>query len=122
MKQDNGNHAHTPGPWTIVSVNDPARFNLQFAIAQKRSAGLRIAEICRYDDAGLADAALISAAPETAQERDRLKAINAELVKALEAAVRPFDEPARNPSGNPVGEPSWCAQARAALAKTHDSQ
>ena len=45
-----------------------------------------------------------------------------ELVEALEAAIAPFSEPARNPSGNPVGEPSWCAKARAALAKVNQPE
>ena len=53
--------------------------------------------------AGEANARLIAAAPD--------------MLEALVAALAPFNEPTRNPSGNPVGEPSWCAKARAALAK-----
>ena len=49
-------------------------------------------------------------------ERDRLKALNVALVAPLEAALAPFNEATRNPGGSPVGEPSWCSKARAAIA------
>ena len=40
-----------------------------------------------------ANAALIAAAPETAAERDKLKAINAELLEALEFALKALYAP-----------------------------
>ena len=53
----------------------------------------------------------------TIAERDRLKALNAELMAVLQNALMPFRESVRNPSGTMVGEPEWCAEARAVLAK-----
>ena len=47
----------------------------------------------------------------------KLEAINAELMAALNNALVPFNEATRNPSGSQVGGPSWCKQARAAIAK-----
>ena len=44
-----------------------------------------------------------------------------ELVEALKTAVTPFNEATRNPDGHPVGEPLWCAEARAVLAKVEAS-
>ena len=94
---------HTPGPWTLNEagkISGPRGDTVAFA----------------YD----ADAILIAAAPETAAERDRLKASNADLLEALEnitsAAI-----------GMPASHDNLCqstldatviaAQAHAAIAK-----
>ena len=55
-----------------------------------------------------------------AEECERLKGINDELVAVLQTALMPFRESVRNPSGTMVGEPEWCAEARAALAKARE--
>ena len=40
-----------------------------------------------------------------------------ELVEILKIALEPSGEVTRNPSGNSVGEPVWCATARLVLEK-----
>lgn len=71
---------HTPGPFH-VGANQPTRV---FAVN-----GQIIAD-CDKDHIGIpifeANARLFAAAPETASERDRLKAINAELLVAVNTA------------------------------------
>ena len=62
--------------------------------------------------AALAKARLIAAAPKTAQERDRLKALNAELVEALEAIA--------NHELDITGAADMAKMARAALVKARE--
>ena len=95
MKQDN--QIATPGPWAVLH-NWPHRIvmaadrNLACgASIHAYDYGTRYArQIALVSDAHNMpgnlepNARIIASAPETAQERDRLKAINAELVKALE--------------------------------------
>ncbi len=50
------------------------------------------------------------------------RAVNADLLAALENAIEPFNQPTRNPGGMPVGEPEWCSKARAAIAKARGPQ
>ena len=83
---------HTPGPWRIGQLgltNDGASFILSdhadMSICTvtcqtpfKRGNGWRTE--CETREA---NARLIAAAPETAAERDRLKALNAELLEVL---------------------------------------
>lgn len=81
---------HTPGPWVLKRRAKPFH-----GVANIRdSAGRRICSFTAHrNHAGYcnaeheANARLIAAAPETAAERDRLKAINAELLEACKAVV-----------------------------------
>ena len=64
---------HTPGPWRVTwSGSEPAGHFLLHQAKDGVDASTRDAT-----------ARLIAAAPETAAERDTLKAINAELLAAL---------------------------------------
>ena len=84
MKQhdENGNHGpHTPGPWQATRVNGG------ITIGSKGERVAWLADIHGAHKRQEAHARLIAAAPETAQERDRLRAVNAELVEALEILV-----------------------------------
>ena len=95
---------HTPGPWKAVIRHDA----LDVVVAPD---GISVCTIDRNRrDESAADAALIAAAPETAAERDRLKATNAELVKALEGLMGMGGPPWTRKELNVVGA------ARAALA------
>lgn len=71
---------HTPGPWRIGSTFDDASIEIC-------DDAQMLAQVWSGEDADqrLANARLIAAAPETAAERDRLKAINAELLAAMKA-------------------------------------
>ena len=70
---------HTPGPWYTSAKDD----RYQSIICQETN-GKTIAVTYTGNDA---DARLIAAAPDTAAERDRLLAVNAELVAALEGLL-----------------------------------
>ena len=86
---------HTPGPW-VATGQDIVSSALLETLGSGRTVRLRIANA---KDAGgalsletvKANAALIAAAPETAAERDRLAATNAELLEALKGIERMFD-------------------------------
>jgi hypothetical protein len=62
-----------------------------------------------------ANAYFIAAAPATAAERDRLREVNAELVRTLEALLHET-ELAGNANADDYGWPTVVPQARAALA------
>lgn len=62
----------------------------------------------------IADAELIAAAPETAAERDRLKAINAALLAALEETL--YAHAGCDYNG------CWCDQARAAIRRARGEE
>ena len=111
----------TPGPYHISkSSNGP--------IAVQSSSNEVIARCFGINKS--ANARLIAAAPETAAERDRLKAINAELLEALsqmlarsECAVSTAREYAKN-WWNSDADNAWADEqeffnnlARAAIAK-----
>lgn len=75
--------AHTPGPWELAPCGD---------ILGNRSTATDNGLVCtmcidRRDDEGAANADLIAAAPDTAAERDRLRAVNADLLAALSCIV-----------------------------------
>ena len=82
---------HTPGPWEADTLRVWAgtKANLVYIASLKfvSDTGLPDSDTGLPDDESLANAALIAAAPDTAAERDRLKAQNAELVRILEAAL-----------------------------------
>ena len=104
MKQDEGNHAaHTPGPWVWRAQHDS---EANARIAQGGGGGIASVSKAYPLDEWTANANLIAAAPVTAQERDRLKAINAGLVEALEFCATPATSGVRK-----------MERARAALAK-----
>jgi len=117
-------YAHTPGPWEIKWIGG----GKQSPIIPTNAPGSELFEpiaIVPHDDYtehGLpeirANAALIAAAPETAAERDKLREINAELLKALANILYAHDT---GNNGAAMGEASLCFQyaeaARAAIAK-----
>ena len=74
---------HTPGKWEVFSTETGAGRVLKHQVRANAD--------CAFGEDSFtvtlrneADARLIAAAPETAAERDRLKAVNAELLAALE--------------------------------------
>ena len=82
---------HTPGPWTfrraITSTDGGFDYGIDAIVKGKKR---YIAEAFEVVGNGvkvdaLANARLIAAAPETAAERDRLKAVNAAMLAALKA-------------------------------------
>lgn len=79
---------HTPGPWEADTLRVWAgtEANLVYIASLKF-----VSDTGLPDDEAWANAALIAAAPDTAAERDRLKAQNAELVRILEAALERMD-------------------------------
>ena len=104
--------AHTPG------YTEPAARPLR-AIAGKASWGLyddhgrRIATISNKIANQEAYAVALAAAPETAAERDRLKAVNADLIALMEEATQPGGLGAYEF----LGPDGWKARARAAIAR-----
>ena len=73
---------HSPEPW---DVDVPPEGGVVVCDAD----GAVLLRFEDYDEAVLdEDALLVAAAPKTAAERDRLKALNAELLKALKAVDR----------------------------------
>ena len=81
---------HTPGPWEIIPHG--AGETADMTIREDKTSGQYVALVQVFGDSDFApraraNAALIAAAPETAAERDRLRAENAELRGALEAVA-----------------------------------
>lgn len=115
--------AHTPGPWRLdfekhysgAEGFSTAKNKVQsLAIYGGRKCLCAVISAWRAPDPqSLADARLIAAAPETAAERDRLKAVNAELLAALQAMTEELAALAE--SG--YAYPHLIARARAAIAK-----
>ena len=75
---------HTPGPWQEGRSGN----NRVYGPDKQGSRSGLIAVVYK----GRANARLIAAAPETAAERDRLKAINAELVLFAQQAETVFKD------------------------------
>jgi hypothetical protein len=73
------NTGHTPGPWHVSLPT----FSLH---AIRDAKGRIVADVgfCETLERNDANAKFIAAAPATATERDKLKALNAELVAALQ--------------------------------------
>lgn len=107
---------HTPGPWR------KAESGKEWAIVQERNS-LVICSVhnnrCVAEDTNEANAALIAAAPDTAAERDDLKAVNAELIEMLERFDREFMDLAESQFANTVHNdpPETIVHARAVIAK-----
>ena len=76
---------HTPGPWyaTTLTHDGETYSHVQSASINEDN---YVARVDVMDEQGEANAALISAAPETAAERDRLRQINEVMVEALREA------------------------------------
>ncbi|KKL63496.1 hypothetical protein LCGC14_2174520 [marine sediment metagenome] len=74
----------THTPWTVESCRDtlPGSIEGSRVFADNAPEGDKLIAQC-YGSRAIEYAQLIAAAPETAAERDRLKAINAELVTGL---------------------------------------
>ena len=75
----------TPGPWAVCEEppNDSWYKGITIFCPAERT---RVADAAVLNPRHIEDARQIAAAPETAAERDRLKASNAELVAALDLA------------------------------------
>lgn len=109
---------HTPGPWTIVEVGPDEHLSVihdccESAGCEAEGGITEIADIYYQGGDGSMEAAnarLIAAAP--AAERDRLKAINAELLGALEELECRFSQYFTGGS-----EDGAISIARAAIAK-----
>lgn len=69
---------HTPGKWHLVKCRSLAHLH--------NDVGALVASLRYQSDLEQANAALIAQAPDLLTERDRLAAINADLVAALEDA------------------------------------
>ena len=102
---------HTPGPW----INDAPG-----CVAKHWPEGGKATVcICPAGAEGEANARLIAAAPETAAERDQLRALNADMLAALREYDAYMSRFYRDTDGGPMSEPnraSWKA-ARAAIAR-----
>lgn len=74
---------HTPGPWRSIPTGMvPNEWNIIHEWMSADGCPVR-GHVARAYGNDEANARLIAAAPETAAERDSLKAINAELLEAL---------------------------------------
>jgi hypothetical protein len=87
---------HTPGQWSYCEdETSPGYFlvksgNTNICIMQQKNSDMGMKTDPTRKQC-IANARLIAAAPETAAERDRLKAINAELLVALELLIKSHD-------------------------------
>jgi hypothetical protein len=72
---------HTPGPWVVVAGNQRRAVRVC-----AKSETISVATVHSLTDQD-ANARLIAAAPETAAERDQLRALNADMLAALRALV-----------------------------------
>ena len=103
MKQDNGNHAATPGPWDYIEMLSRAEYT-------KTGTPTFEAIECQH--------ALC--------ERDRLKAINAELVEALDTllgeTIKVLTKHFAQPRHDMIEDVPSIAKARDALAKAREQE
>ena len=92
MKQDESNHAATPGPWPLSTDKDgkPQVTHREDKAHEFISAVLELA--VKYLDHPDIKAMPFAVRAEVVAKRDRLKAINAELVAALGEAEEYFDQ------------------------------
>jgi hypothetical protein len=104
---------HTPGPWVVVAGNQRRAVRVC-----AKSETISVATVHSLTDQD-ANARLIAAAPETAAERDQLRALNADMLAALREYDAYMSRFYRDTDGGPMSEPnraSWKA-ARAAIAR-----
>ncbi len=103
---------HTDGPWR---VKYETRIEYGPFVAGE---GFCVGTVKRDPPEWKANARLIANAPETAAERDRLKAINAELLVALNEMMREFEpDQADYDDGSNYNPPDWLVLARDVVAK-----
>ena len=116
----------THTPWTV-------NLSGSVVLADEAPAGDNLIARC-YGSHAIEHARLIAAAPETAAERDRLKAINAELLAAAQAGIaydKAIAECANDPDkmatyhtaqGDDLDAlyDDWITKTRAALAKAKE--
>jgi hypothetical protein len=119
---------HTPGPWWTDGVYSEDEGGVAIIAASTDCGPLPgnptrgmvafATELLAYRaDECIANARLIAAAPETAAERDRLRAINADLLAALRNAVRIVDFYMKSLGVEPADIQESLAPARAAIAR-----
>ncbi len=101
MKQDNGNHASRPWLWFVEGWRC-------WRMSWNQSPETANTELVKVVWSFLAD---------MTTERDRLKAINAELVEALEAVTERFEGALDSTIHATRGDRQDIRQARAALVK-----
>lgn len=109
---------HTPGPWFAL----PRKYSTIYVEARIGGGMLQEVAACGPTEVTTqaeANARLIAAAPETAKERDELKAINAELLAALKWSVNAFDLDTIEEieAGYGEGTAKQISAARAVIAK-----
>jgi hypothetical protein len=104
---------HTPGPWTIKFHGE------DYEILGANGDLVYGCEEYYPSTISADDAILMAMALELDAENERLRAINAELVQALQAFLGygNFDIAV---GGNPIAVDEMLARARAALAKAED--
>jgi hypothetical protein len=87
--------SHTPGPWWVKAVEDRT-----YVMAGPFADGFT-AQIARFGNiwspTDCANAYLCAAAPETAAERDHLRAVNAALRDALESLLAYAEDVVNDP-------------------------
>ena len=124
---------HTPGPFKVYHKRLRPQFKTKIIEVQDRFGRAVIAwqgfDSCDMPvKTKLANAHLFAAAPETAAERDRLKAINAELLAALVAMHTLMSNRILGSGGSPSESLVLrqkclvaCDRAREAIAKAEPS-
>ncbi len=116
---------HTPGPWHVTSEGYIGTYGGGFLPIRtpfrERAFGPNANDPNHEDSAiAVANARLIAAAPEIAIERDSLKAVNAELLTALNALLRGIQY--WNDTTKMERLENAVAQAREVIAKTKGTQ
>ena len=106
---------HTPGPWhycerVTYRTVDPGVEEPEDSWIEIRDEGYLI--VAKLPGGSIYDAALIAAAPETAAELKRVRAVNAQLLKALQHAREavkslPFDALGVEPYDSETGTGGW---------------
>ena len=124
---------HTPGPWNIaisfaehgLTMNDGGvpvmgdGGNKRVCVVDLQADVPKNARYGSEDKVRDANARLIAAALKTAAERDRLKALNAELVEALEEITADLEESYNDGNGaRPTSISAAIHRARTAIVKS----
>ena len=109
---------HTPGPWTLQAGRTIRTVSGEFYLSygQDKHGNPLFRGFCELD----ANARLIAAAPETAAERDRLKAEKAGLVEVLEDLTLWGEEylaSCKREGSRPLINAARVKRARAAIIK-----
>lgn len=117
--------AHTPGPWLTFGDTITAADKLAPGYTLQICAVGSLNDNVRHERTELeANKKLIAAAPETAAERDRLREVNADLLKTLQRLTEKVERAnALQHSGGSVHPDDWAElyqianESRAALSK-----